>query len=602
MEIGIPIAAANGTTVTRRLPFTIGVLSDLSNGKHETRFRHRRFREIRTSTFNEYLERKHPEIDVLISIPADGTNTTISLQFNHIIDFEPETIGRRVPQIAQFIRYKQSFRSLLDNVEADYNFEDVVNEFMLNPGLRQQFREEGASALATLPCWIQATSRQSYERRDVINSQLHDFIDYERYFATQIIREPVNLLRSMIENAEGYVHVLLNQIMTDPKFRELEARWRSLYFLLEETNNFPDVRVRVLDCNKEDLVKDLEGMEIERTELFRHVFDDGFGSFGGDPFGVLIGDYMFAHSRTDLAILKGMSQICNAVQSVFVTSASPAMFELESLCELHNVQELTSIFQKKEYDEWNRLREHLASDRIVIVVPRFLLREAYQNVSFSVHSLVFTERPNADIAQGALWGNPGFAVAAVAARSFQRSGWFERMKTIDVSSSLETTTQAARPTNMVLPVEAILGDKRVAELYKLGFTSLCPVGVPGVLGFPGFATCHRDAGLRSSRSVGREQIGVRLEMLLTFGRLIHNVKVFCQAAIDGDLSTPAVRDNIQGWLSAIDLSETSIGDGLKVSIRHAGVGRMGYVAEISTGQSGANGNPSLTATFDLPAT
>jgi type VI secretion system protein ImpC len=599
VEIGIPIEAgtANGQSVIRRIPFTIGVLSDLSNGKHERRFRRRRFREVSASTFDEYLGDRNLKIDVRISLPASETTSVINLEINHIVDFEPETIARRIPEVAEFIRYKQSFYSLLILIEGDYNFEDVINEFMLHPDLRQQFRNNGACALGNLPCWVQATSRQSYEKRDIINSQLRDFISYERYFPTHIIREPVNLLRSMIENVEGHVYAVLNQIMSDPEFRRSEERWRSLYFLLEETKNFPDVRVKVLDCAKSDLVRELDGTGFEKTELFRHIYDDGFGRFGGDPFGILIGDYMFEHSGIDIEILRGMSQICGATQSVFVTSASPAMFELESLFELQNVHNLTSIFQKQEYNEWNMLRDHLCADRIVIVVPRFLLRVAYQNVPFSTDSLVFSERTKTDPGQGALWANPGFAVAVVAARSFQRSGWFEHMKAIDVSTSAEATNQIARASGNVPGVEAILGDKRVAELCKLGFTSLCPLGVPGVLGFPAFVTCHRDAGHRSSRPVVREEISARLEELLAFGRLIHNVKAFCQATIDGGLGVLAARDKIQDWLATIDLSEVSIDNCLEVSIRRADGNNTWCVAEIST----PNGNPRLVATFNLPA-
>ena len=527
---------------------------------------------------------------------ASETNSNITLAIKHIVDFEPETIARRIPQIAEFIQYKQSFESLLNLIEVDYNFEDVINEFMLRPDLRQEFDNDGACALENLP-WIQATSRQSYERRDIINSQLRDFIRYERYFPTHIIREPVNLLRSMIENAEGHIHTILNQILADPEFRRLEERWRSLYFLLEETKNFPDVRVKVLDCSKSDLIRDMDGTEIERTELFRHVYDDGFGRFGGDPFGIIIGDYMFEHSGIDVEILRGISQICSATQSVFVTSASPAMFELESLFELQNIHNVTSIFQKQEYHEWNMLRGHLCADRVVIVVPRFLLRVAYQNVPFSTDSLVFSERTKTDPGQGALWANPGFAVAVVVARSFQRSGWFEHMKVIDVSTSTEATNQIARASGNVPGVEAILGDKRVAELCKLGFTSLCPLGVPGALGFPGFVTLQHDAGLRSSRPVAPKQINARLAELLAFGRLIHNVKAFCQATIDEGLSALAARDKIQDWLATIDLSDVSIDNGLEVSIRRGDGNNTWCVAEIST----PSGQPRLTATFNLPA-
>src|SRR5829696_4694004 len=153
MAIAVPVATGSDAGVVRRLPFTIGVISDLSNGQHQRRFRNRRFNEVRASTFDEFFKRRSPALEISISaMPATGVEE-ISLQFNHIVDFEPETIARQVPQTTQFLQYKQSFIALLRQVESDYNFEDVIKEFMLQPSCRDEFRREGPAALKNLPCW-----------------------------------------------------------------------------------------------------------------------------------------------------------------------------------------------------------------------------------------------------------------------------------------------------------------------------------------------------------------------------------------------------------------------------------------------------------------
>src|SRR4051794_9605044 len=126
MVIAVPVATGSEAGVPRRLPFTIGIISDLSNGQHQRRVPHRRFNEVRASTFDEFLRRRSPALEISISaLPATDVQK-ITLQFNHIVDFEPETIARQVPQITQFLQYKQSFVALLRQVETDYNFEDVV--------------------------------------------------------------------------------------------------------------------------------------------------------------------------------------------------------------------------------------------------------------------------------------------------------------------------------------------------------------------------------------------------------------------------------------------------------------------------------------------
>ena len=53
------------------------------------------------------------------------------------------------------------------------------------------------------------------------------------------------------------------------------------------------------------LLRDLErAPEFDQSALFKKVYEEEFGTFGGAPFGALIGDYEFGRHPQDLAVVR----------------------------------------------------------------------------------------------------------------------------------------------------------------------------------------------------------------------------------------------------------------------------------------------------------
>ena len=582
MKIGFEITTATGKTTRYSLPFSIAVLSDLSAGRNVLRLRDRKFREITPDSFDALLERKSPAIEVPLLLPdegAEGRTITARLEFRSIVDFEPEAVARRIPEIARFVRYKVSHVELLSAAQADYNLEDVIKEFVLNADLRSEYERRGQDALSGLPCWIQARSRLSPERLDVLTAQIADFVAYGRYFRPRVAQEPANLLSAATDHVDGTVQRLIGQVLGHPDFRRLEAAWRSLHYLVNETRGLTGVRIAVFDCSKQELINDqLRAAEPRYSTLYRHLVDEALGTFGAQPFGLLVGDYEFSHRPDDVTLLSDLAELCEAAEAILATAANAAIFDLDQMAELHRPRDLAAVFRRGEYTDWQAFRARLSSRRVVMVVPRFLLREPYDQMAFSLEPVVFTERDHADAVSRCLWANGAFALAVAAARSYQRSGWFGQAKGMDSASPADPLTELPQVWAERLRTEVPLTETRVAELLDLGFTPLCSAEGSAMLGFIGLATCH---SRRSDPALGwRNQPCASPDALLSFGRLVHHLKRFGQEKFSAHLDGPTVLRLLDDWIRTIDFSDSSLSDEVEFELQPPAAGRRDYAIRV----------------------
>ena len=117
--------------------------------------------------------------------------------------------------------------------------------------------------------------------------------------------------------------------------------------------------------------------------MFRKVYEGEFGSPGGQPFGVLIGDYELQPRigasgalHDDLDTLKLVANVAAAAFCPFIANASPAMFGVQEFVELQ--QTLDHIYQMKGWEKWQSLRNHDDARFVGLAMPRVLMRRPYR--------------------------------------------------------------------------------------------------------------------------------------------------------------------------------------------------------------------------------
>ena len=166
--------------------------------------------------------------------------------------------------------------------------------------------------------------------------------------------------------------------MHDPGFQQLESTWCGLKYLVDQSETGDTLKIRVLNVSKRDLFKDLErAAEFDQSALFKKVYEEEYGQLGGEPYGMLVGDYEFGRNAEDISLLKMISGVAASAHAPFVSAANPKLFGFERFTELSAPRDLAKIFQSVEYAAWKSFRESEDSRYTALTLPRVLSRLPY---------------------------------------------------------------------------------------------------------------------------------------------------------------------------------------------------------------------------------
>src|SRR6516162_7221177 len=198
--------------------------------------------------------------------------------------------------------------------------------------------------------------------------------------ASLISDDALVTIQSLIAELDRKLSEQINLIIHHDNFKKLEGSWRGLYHLVSNTETDEMLKIRVMNVSKQDLARTLKkykGVAWDQSPIFKRVYEDEYGSPGGQPYGCLLGDYYFDHSAPDTELLSGMAQIAAAAHAPFLSAASPTVMNMDTWGELSDPRDLTKIFQTPEYAPWRSLRDSEDSRYIGLAMPRFLSRMPY---------------------------------------------------------------------------------------------------------------------------------------------------------------------------------------------------------------------------------
>src|SRR6476659_8088179 len=136
--------------------------------------------------------------------------------------------------------------------------------------------------------------------------------------------DSVRTIEAMIAALDKRLTEQVNKIIHHEDFQKLESAWRGLHYLVNNTETDEQLKIRVMNISKLDLGKTLKrykGTAWDQSPLFKKVYEEEYGQFGGEPFGCLMGDYYFDHGPVDVELLGEMSKVAAAAHSPFMAAA-----------------------------------------------------------------------------------------------------------------------------------------------------------------------------------------------------------------------------------------------------------------------------------------
>ncbi|MEM8699506.1 MAG: type VI secretion system contractile sheath large subunit, partial [Pseudomonadota bacterium] len=238
-------------------------------------------------------------------------------------------------------------------------------------------------------------------------------------------------IESIISEIDKKLTEQVNLILHHQDFQKLESAWRGLHFLVNNTETDEMLKIRVLNISKKDLSKTMrkfKGTAWDQSPIFKKMYEEEYGQFGGEPYGALVGDYHFDHSPPDVELLGEMSKVAAASHAPFITGANPTLFQMDSWSELANPRDLTKIFQTPEYASWRSLRESEDSRYLGLAMPRFLGRYPYGDKTDPVEEFAFEEDTEGADSGKYCWVNAAYGMARNITRSFKEYGWCTRIR------------------------------------------------------------------------------------------------------------------------------------------------------------------------------
>ncbi|MBU6293979.1 MAG: type VI secretion system contractile sheath large subunit, partial [Planctomycetes bacterium] len=276
---------------------------------------------------------------------------------------------------------------------------------------------------------IKATRPQDQAEADRVKDYFKQFLDRVVQPGQVVSKDVEKNIKHWISQIDQRLSAQLNEVIHHPDYQKLEGTWRGLKYLVSNSETGENLKIKVLNVNKKDLLKDLEkASEFDQSALFKKVYEEEYGQLGGQPYGMLVGDYEFGRTAEDISLLKFTSQVAAASHAPFVAAASPKMFNLDSFTELSQPRDLAKIFDSVEYASWKSFRESEDSRYVSLTMPRVLARLPYGAKSSPVEEFNFEENVDGKDHDKYQWMSSAWAYATRVTDAFAKDGWFMRTR------------------------------------------------------------------------------------------------------------------------------------------------------------------------------
>ena len=364
--------------------------------------------------------------------------------------------------------------------------------------------------------------------------------------------DAVKSIEAIIAALDRKLTEQVNLILHHEDFQKLEGAWRGLHYLVNNTETDEMLKIRVLNISKNELGKTLKkfmGTAWDQSPLFKKLYEEEYGQFGGEPYGCLIGDYHFDHSPPDVELLREMSKVAAAAHAPFIAGASPTVMQMDSWQELSNPRDLTKIFTTPEYAAWRSLRESDDARYIGLAMPRFLSRLPYGAKTSPVEEFDFEEDTGAADHNKYTWANSAYAMAVNINRSFKLYGWCSRIRGIESGGAIEALPTHTFPTDdggvdMKTPTEIAITDRREAELAKNGFMPILHRKNSDTAAFIGAQSLQKPFEYDDPDATANANLSARLPYLFACCRFAHYLKCIVRDKV-GSFKE---REDMQRWL------------------------------------------------------
>lgn len=376
--------------------------------------------------------------------------------------------------------------------------------------------------------------------------------------------QAARLMNRDIARLDAMLSRQVNAILHHPRFQKLEASWRGLKYLVEQIENGSHTQVRILDVSWNTLVRDLDrSIEFDQSQLFKRIYSEEFGTAGGEPYSVLLGDYDIrlrprrGNPMDDLDAVRSISQVAAAAFTPFIASAHPSLFGLDSFTELQRPLDLTEIYEQPEFTKWRSLRQTEDSRFVGLTLPKILMRLPYEDRGLRADGFRFIEDVSSRGIDSYLWGNAAYAFGAVLIRAYSQSGWLADIRGVrqgadegGLVAGLPVHSFGTDPRQVAIKssTDVTITDAQENDLSNLGFLPLCDCSGTEYAAFYSTSSIQKPQVYDDQYATTNAKISTYLHYMLCVSRLAHYLKVIGREKVGSFMEASDCESFLNNWL------------------------------------------------------
>ncbi len=523
---------------------------------------------------------------------------SLELFFNSIGDFSPVRLVQQIEKTNDLYSTRNGLRDFQSKLAGNDDLDDLLEELMedeakqkevagfyndneekLNTALAEYEKDGDAEKLEEAVKPTEFMEKLLTDGKMALDkSQVPYAIVLIGKFVTEFINaedkdkyqgDASSRMDDRVSHIDNLLIRQINLVMHEKEFQALEASWRGLHYLVMNTETSTRLKRRVMNVSKSELLKDLQkASEFDQSALFKKVYEEEFGTYGGDPYSFLVGDYEFGRHPADTELLEKISGVAAAAHAPFITAAYAKLFDMEDFFKLSQPRDLSKIFESAELIKWRSFRDSEDSRYVTLTLPKVLLRLPYGPETVVVEEFDFKEDVDGTQASKYLWGNPAFVLGQRITNAFAKFGWLAAIRDVEGVGLVEglpahTFKTAAGDIKLTCPTQVAITDRREKELNDLGFITILHCKGSDKAAFFGGQTTNQPKKYNTDAANANARTSAMLPYVLNASRFAHYIKVIMRDKIGSFLTKDNVDDYLNTWISSYVLIDDNAANEIK---------------------------------------
>ncbi|EAM2857703.1 type VI secretion system contractile sheath large subunit [Salmonella enterica] len=390
--------------------------------------------------------------------------------------------------------------------------------------------------------------------REKVKEQLNCFLAEVLSGSVVISNDIIGSIEQRIAEIDDLLSSQVSLILHAPEYQKQESIWRGLHKLVQSSIT-ENTKIRMLQCTREELIKDFKtASDFDQSTLFKCIYENEYGTFGGTPFAAFVGDFQFDNTPQDIALLEHISHVAAAAHAPFLSAISPGMLSMKDYSELHRPRDLAKMFETTDYARWHSFRQSDDSRYIGLTLPRVLGRIPYGVKTIPAETFIFEEHIREDESgRDYLWINSAWELAGRIVESFEEYGWCASIRGVEGGGLVKSLpaynyNSISGERTMQCPTQVAISDRREKELSDLGFIPLVYCKGTDYAAFFAVNSINKPRVYDSTQANANARLSSQLPYIFATSRFAHYLKSIVRDKVGSFTSRADCEEYLQKWI------------------------------------------------------